>query len=404
MRQYPAEFVALVCFLLAGEIIIGLSLNLYIMIRWYNDSARKITKNKRNGNNFIITLKFIDLFICATVIPFAFAVLIVNSENNLVVCFIKEGLVMFASSGSSFCVLLISVDRYIAVVWPTKHLLTPCRILTCRLIAVIFAVFGLVLPSLSLLMGFYYDAKVESLDVLPCRHVLWLFKPYYLYEIYYILSFLIAAITTFLCYHSVIKVVRRRILVRTTTVGSTSTSGTDNRSNVERFRKQEFKATRVAFAVVVSFLVCWGPHVTITVVQFTLVDSLIVDMVQSVCLVIAFLTPIIHPLIYTYETSGRRNTFITEDHSRCFTWLKGTSRVTPEQTNVDSFRISSRITQEQTIETYNTERNHEPKEGRASANVEQYNQATLEQPVFEKCNILTLHVTEYTAMTSEHQV
>ncbi|XP_045198878.2 melanopsin-like [Mercenaria mercenaria] len=341
MVGYPAEFVALVCFLLAGELIIGLTLNLYIMIRWYNDKTRK-AKNRKNGNNFIITLKFMDLFICVTAIPFAFAALIVNSDHNLVVCFIKEGFVMFASSGSSFCVLLISVDRYIAIVWPTKNLLTHKRILTCRVIAVLFALIGLVLPSLSLLMGMFYTARSQSSSLLPCRHVVWIFEPNYLYEIYYIFSFLIAVIITFLCYHSVLKVVRRRLLLRATTVTHASASTQRANSYVDRFRRQEYKATRVAFAVVVSFLVCWGPHVIITVIQFTLVESLVIDMIQSVCLVIAFLTPIIHPVIYSYETNDRKDTFTMSSVPICGSWFKGGSRITPEQTHIDSIKVISR--------------------------------------------------------------
>ncbi|XP_060585437.1 G-protein coupled receptor 161-like [Ruditapes philippinarum] len=342
MIRYPAEYIALVCFLLVGEVIVGLTLNLYIMIRWYSDTARK-AKNRKNGNNFIVTLKFMDLFICGTAIPFAFAVLIVDSDHNLVVCFIKEGLVMFASSGSSFCVLLISVDRYIAIVWPTKNLLTAGRILFCRVFAVLFALIGLILPSLSLLMGLYTNAYSQSKNILPCRHVVWIFKPNYLYEVYYIISFLIAVITTFICYHYVLKVVRRRMLLRSTTVSSTSAAAQKDKSYAERFRRQEYKATRVAFAVVVSFLVCWGPHVIITVIQLTLVENIIVDMIQSVCLVFAFLAPIIHPVIYTYETNDRRKTFSMTNIPICGAWFKGGSRVTPEQTNVESMKISSRV-------------------------------------------------------------
>ena len=342
MIRYPPEYIALVCFLLAGEVIIGLTLNLYIMIRWYGDNTRK-AKNRKNGNNFIVTLKFMDLFICGTAIPMAFVVLIVDSDHNLVVCFIKEGLVMFASSGSSFCVLLISVDRYIAIVWPTKNLLTQSRIQICRAFAVLFALVGLILPTLSLLMGLHSNAFSRSKQILPCRQVVWIFKPYYLYEVYYLISFIIAVITTFLCYHSVLKVVRRRMLLRTTTVSSTSNAAQRDKVYAERFRRQEYKATRVAFAVVVSFLVCWGPHVVITVVQLTLVESVIVDMIQSVCLIIAFLAPIIHPVIYTYETNDKRTDFSMSNLPICGAWLKGSSRVTPEQTDMGSVKISSRV-------------------------------------------------------------
>jgi hypothetical protein len=121
--------------------------------------------------------------------------------------------------------------------------------------------------------------------------------------------------------------------MRTTTISSTSSSAGEN-STIEKFKKQELKATRVAFLVVVSFLVCWVPHMVLTVVQYACPEILIIDMVQAVCLAIAFLAPIIHPVIYTYETSDINNSenryFVLP---LCCPLLRVTNRVTPTTTN-----------------------------------------------------------------------
>ncbi|KAL4232766.1 hypothetical protein ACF0H5_007454 [Mactra antiquata] len=306
------------------------------MLRWCKDFKPLRNSHKRSGNHFISTLKIFDLLICATVIPCAFAVLVVDSAHNLELCFIKEGLVMLASSGSSFSVLLIAVDRYFAVVAPTKFALTPTRVRRCRIAVVIISLVGLCLPSLSLLMGQYQAGLLESVKVLPCRNVIWLFQPCYLYEIYYIFSFLVAVITTLLCYNSVLKVVRRRLLLKVTT--SSSNAQNIENATVERCRRQELKATRVAFAVIVSFLVCWGPHMVVTVVQFLLPENLMVDLVQTVCLVVAFIAPIIHPVIYSYETkenSSSDNFTFANLPVVCIQWFKGGSKVTPEPTNTN---------------------------------------------------------------------
>lgn len=333
---YPSEFVVIICCVFVGQTVAGLLLNTYVMYKWYRDRQKTGKKAIKGGQNFITSLKIIDLIICAVVIPFAFAVLITNNETNTSICFIKEGLVMFASSGSCFGVLLISVDRYIAVTMPTKNTLTPLRIRICKCSVVVIAVVGLLLPSLCLAMGNYREGAILSKPILPCRHVVWVFQPYYLYDIYYIAWFAVAVITVSLCYRSVLQVVRRRIVMRTTTVGSSSQSTVT--INLERFRKQEFKATRVAFAVVLTFLICWGPHVVVTVVQFTNPSSVIIDMVQSVCLAIAFMTTIIHPLIYSHENNDTASQSTTSD-------------VQPRRSNEHSIRFlrNIKVTPEQTL-------------------------------------------------------
>lgn len=317
----------------AGEILIGTVLNVYVTIKWIKD--RRGRGKSKDGNNFIATLKIIDLVICVTVIPFSLAALVVARRDNTVVCFLKEGLVVFAGSGSCAGVLLISFDRYCAVVLPTKKVLTPKRVRLCRLCVVFVSILGLILPSFCLFMGHFYTGVKLSKEALHCREVIWVFQENYFYNVYYILLFVVTVFCVFLCYRSVLQVVRRRLAMHTTTLTMTSSVTSESDAKAYRFRRQEFRATRLAFAIVLTFLVCWGPHVIVIMIQMKFPTSVVLDMIQSVCLVIAYLTTIVHPVIYSHETMERSTPVIARSTSLPLLkslFTRRSLRVTPDQT------------------------------------------------------------------------
>lgn len=255
-----------------------------------------------SGNNFVINLKFLNVFICLVIIPFALIVQVVQPQYNLVPCLLKEGLIILASGSTFFGVLLVSVDRYAAVVTPLKHVITPLRKHVCRIGLVVYGVAGTVLPLLCFTMGSYKTGFFEINKYKSCRHVVWNFKPYFLYDLYYIASFVISMITTILCYRAVLKVVRTRLVLR---IARMTTLCED--VDLNKFKLQEIKAHRVAFAVVASFLICWGPHVVITIIQMIIPKSTEIDMIQAVGLALAFLSPIAHSFIYSYEARNKRS-------------------------------------------------------------------------------------------------
>lgn len=336
--SYPKEFVIIISVLFAAEIIIGTMLNVYVTVKWIKDQNARSSKNS-DGNNFIATLKVIDLFICVLGIPLTLAALLVDGHYNTVVCFLKEGLVVFASSGSSVGVLLISVDRYCAIVLPTTKVFTPAKVRVCRLCVVIVGTIGLILPALSLFMGHFERGVQLSSSVLPCRHVIWLFQENYVYDVYFIVLFFVAVLCVFLCYREVVHVVRRRLTMRTMKLTSTSTGTSRSNAKAFRFRRQEFRATRLAFAVVLSFLICWGPHIIVAMFQLAFPSSVVLDIVQFVCMFIAFLTTIIHPVLYTHETVERSSSNLSVTSNLPFLRMlfnRRSVKVTPEHNNMDT--------------------------------------------------------------------
>lgn len=309
MELYPLSYVIVISVVFGIETFLGLTLNLYTLVKWFKSRKNLQQRRNNNGCHFVITLKILDFVICATVIPLALFVQVIDKEDNLVPCLMKEGLVIMATSCSSVCVMLVSIDRYVAVVLPTRTIMTAFRVKICKVFICFTALTGSALPSLCFVTGSNDYGMKESVKHKSCRHIIWLFKPFYMYDLFNILPFAVAFITTGICYKSVLNVVKFRLRQRITRVRVNTVSPISSAHeavSMNRFRAQEIKVQRVAFAATLSFLVCWGPHVAITIVQCILPRDALIDEIQSAVLSLAFLTPIIHPLLYKYETSKNR--------------------------------------------------------------------------------------------------
>ncbi|XP_025099227.1 probable G-protein coupled receptor 22 [Pomacea canaliculata] len=57
----------------------------------------------------------------------------------------------------------------------------------------------------------------------------------------------------------------------------------------------------VVSGIVCVFLLCWGPHVMLTVLEMVQQDSLQLEAAHLVTLMLAYLTVVIHPLIYAFS-------------------------------------------------------------------------------------------------------
>ena len=353
MESYPVVFVGILCTLYGLQIFVGVICNLVILVFWYLERQKRSHTRGPRGSNFITLLKVLDLCICVTAIPLCLVALVIKKEDNLMVCFIKEGSVMFSSTSSLVCIMLISLDRYTAVVRPTAQIFTTRRVKICRVIVVLSACIGFILPSLSFLMGSYSQAKLDSVKILHCRYIVWLFQPYYFYEFYYIVLFLVTVVIVFICYNSVLKTAKKRLVPRITLLQVSIPGRVASETGKRRL---ESKATRMTLAIIVCFIVCWGPHVIVTFLQFGMPESLEIDMLQTCCLFLAFMSPVIHPLIYTYENKRHAKTNVvgsTDNFRNESTRLSELSKlnssapVTPSAdyvSSVDSFTFNSTAT------------------------------------------------------------
>lgn len=321
MDSYPIAFVGMMCTLFGLQIFVGVICNLVILVFWYLERQKRSHARGPRGSNFVTLMKILYLWICFTVIPFCLITLVLKKEDNLLLCFIKEGAVMFSSTSSLVCIMLVSLDRYTAVVRPTAQIFTRRRVRVCRVIVVLSASIGFILPSLSFLMGSYSQAKLDSVKILHCRYVVWVFQPYYFYDFYYVILFIVTVFIVFICYNAVLKAAKKRLAPR---MNLLQVSFPGKSSSDAGKRRLESKATRMTLAVIVCFIVCWGPHALVTLLQFGLPESLEIDMIQTCCLFLAFMSPVLHPFIYTYENKRHAKTNVvgTSDNFHTGTFRK----------------------------------------------------------------------------------
>lgn len=64
---------------------------------------------------------------------------------------------------------------------------------------------------------------------------------------------------------------------------------------------QERRIRWLSLGIVCVFLLCWGPHVLLTVLEMVQQDSLQLEAAHLVTLMLAYLTVVIHPLIYAFS-------------------------------------------------------------------------------------------------------
>ena len=316
MDSYPVAFVGIICTLFGFQILVGFVCNVVILSFWYVERQKRLHARGPRGSNFVTLMKVLDLWICVSAVPACLLALVLTKEKNLLVCFIKEGTVMFASVSSLVCIMLVSLDRYTAVVRPTSQTFTRKRVRICRVVVVLSACIGGILPSLSFFMGSYSQGKIDSTKILHCRYVVWIFQPNYFYEFYYLILFIVTVFVVITCYSAVLKAAKKRLAPK---INLLQIPNPTKIANDAGKRRLEAKATRMTLAVIVCFIVCWGPHAIVTLFQFAFPDSTEVDMIQTCCLFLAFLSPVLHPFIYTYESKRHAKTNVvgSAEISKC---------------------------------------------------------------------------------------
>ncbi|XP_057310071.1 P2Y purinoceptor 8-like [Hydractinia symbiolongicarpus] len=112
---------------------------------------------------------------------------------------------------------------------------------------------------------------------------------------------LVLIISNTIIYRVVLKHVKE---IKKTTVGVENIDKTDRekiKSRHEKIEKRRMRSVYICSGIVVSYIVCWAPHMIHDIIKMTNIDSTIVGARShwpKITLVVAFLNPIIDPLIW----------------------------------------------------------------------------------------------------------
>ncbi|KAM5165130.1 glucose-dependent insulinotropic receptor [Mantella aurantiaca] len=217
-------------------------------------------------------------------------------DRNLFFCLLRLCFTVTPCIGSMLTLLLISLDRYLAVRMPLYYL----KIMNNKCIGISLAVLWL----LSFLVG-HMPLITPSLQHNNYTGVCGLFyaaKSDYLYILCFIIF--LPALFTIVCLHTAvgrIAYAHHRRIQR-----SRAISG---HPNTHPAHSSQFKAARTVLIVIVCFTLSWGPYYITGMVQATCTSCRLVDLLKDILFVLGEANSLLNPLIYTFYCKDIRSYF-----------------------------------------------------------------------------------------------
>ncbi|KAM8953146.1 glucose-dependent insulinotropic receptor [Pelodytes ibericus] len=250
--------------------------------------SKLIKKNHCKSYIFILNLAAADLLVGLMCILEALDdVLDGDFDRNLFLCLLRLCFTVTPCIGSMLTLLLISLDRYLAVTLPLYYMKIMNKKSMCASITVLWMIsffvghMPLISPSLQQknytgICGLFYAAKSDYL---------------------YILCFLVflPALITMVCLHTAVGRIayfHHKRIQRTRVISGLPTSHPTQSSH--------FKAARTVLIVIICFTVSWGPYYITGIIQATCTSCKLVDLLKDILFLLGEFNSLLNPIIYTF--------------------------------------------------------------------------------------------------------
>ncbi|NXC33169.1 OPN4 protein, partial [Campylorhamphus procurvoides] len=272
------------CVLIIGSI--GIIGNLLVLYAFYSNK-----KLRTPQNYFIMNLAASDFLMSASQAPMCF----VNSLNREWILG-DIGCDLYAFCGALFGItsmmtlLAISIDRYLVITKPLQSIQWTSKKRTMQVIAIVW------LYSLgwSVAPLFGWSSYVPEGLMISCT---WDYVTYSPANRSYTMIlcccvFFIPLIIIFHCYLSMFLAIRRtgRDIQK---LGSCS-----RKSHLSQSMKNEWKLAKIAFVVIIVFVLSWSPYACVTLIAWAGRGNILTPYSKSVPAVIAKASAIYNPIIY----------------------------------------------------------------------------------------------------------
>ncbi|KAM9316183.1 adenosine receptor A1-like [Gastrophryne carolinensis] len=240
-------------------------------------------------NYFLVSLSVADVCVGAFAIPCAILTSIGIPRYNLELCLLMLSTLIMLTMSSTFSLLAISVDRYIAILNPLRYrsIMTPANTLILIVAAWIVAFLSGLMP----LMGWHKSPPSHGycifVHVIDMTYLVFFFSFVYFY---------LPVIVMFIIYGQIYSAVRKQL--RSKVAGTHQGAG-----------MKEMKTATSLFTIIFFFMLCWAPLHIMNGVSLLCPHCYIPPVILDIGIILTHANSALNPIIYVYKLKSFRNTF-----------------------------------------------------------------------------------------------
>lgn len=255
---------------------------------------------------FTAKLAFAD-FLVGIALP-CLTIYIVKKELifEKLTCLPRYLIMMFTCSDSMSTILLISFERYIAIVYPLHYQMYMNKRTITIMVILAYA------NSISLSVMPFFLNNWSKLPICVFEHVV-----NNIYILIFALEFLFVCSSIIIIYTKIFLIARaqlKKIASLTATFNTNndfdyhSTNNHNNRKNKKNIQN-ETKSAKLFATVLGFFLVCWLPYIALTLHQNLIFNSPTLHTCSVMALILGTLNSVVNPVIYAAKNKTLRAAF-----------------------------------------------------------------------------------------------
>ncbi|KAM4041641.1 adenosine receptor A1-like [Anomaloglossus baeobatrachus] len=246
-------------------------------------------------NYFLVSLSVADVCVGAFAIPCAILTFMGIPRYNLELCLLMLSILIMLTMSSTFSLLAISVDRYIAILNPLRYksIMTPSNTLILIITAWIVAFLCGLMP----LMGWHKPRPKHGYCIFV--HVI---DMTYLVYLFSLVFFYLPVIIMLVIYTQIYVAVRKQL-------HGTVAGMQQGNAGKQSAGMKEFKTATSLFTIIFFFMLCWAPLHVMNGISLLCPECYIPPVILDIGIILTHANSALNPIMYVYKLKSFRKTF-----------------------------------------------------------------------------------------------